>query len=117
LGASPSREGGVCGPAHLGRGVEVRINGVVHLRTDLPAETVVPIGWVAVGRPFVILPPEKHAEIWAIQKTLDFPGFVYGVSRVAAKNMPGLTKITELRSRQLGRHRDDDVVRPSELRG
>jgi hypothetical protein len=31
----------------------VRINGIVHLKTRLPADAVVPIGWVAVGDPAV----------------------------------------------------------------
>ncbi len=65
--------------AHLGRGSEVRVHATVHLRTTLPPSTVVPIGWVAVGGQ--ILSPDKHEEIWAAQKPLDFPGYVYGIDR------------------------------------
>ncbi len=65
----------------LKKGSEVRINAVVHLRTVLPAGATVPIGWVAVGDPAHILPPDRHEEIWAIQKTLDFPRTVFGVDR------------------------------------
>jgi len=91
---------------------EVRVNGVVHLRTELAPETVVPIGWVAVGSPAVILPPEKHSEIWAVQKPLDFPGFVYGFSRESGEeNMPAMEKITRRRSEELGRHRSDRIIR------
>src|ERR1700730_5130953 len=61
----------------LGRGVEVRLNGVVHIRTVLPQDAVVPIGWVAVGDPAQLFPPSDHNAIWAIQEPLDFPGFVY----------------------------------------
>ena len=60
---------------------EVRINGIVHLRTVLPVDAVVPLGWVAVGDPARILPPDRHDEIWAIQQALDFPGYVFGVER------------------------------------
>jgi carbonic anhydrase/acetyltransferase-like protein (isoleucine patch superfamily) len=67
--------------ARIGRGAEVRINGVVHLRTVLPADATVPIGWIAVGDPAEILPPDQHERIWAIQKPLDFPRFVFGVDR------------------------------------
>lgn len=67
--------------AILRRGSEVRINGVVHINTVLPENGTVPIGWVAVGDPAHILPPDRHEEIWAIQKTLDFPGTVFGVAR------------------------------------
>lgn len=33
--------------AHLGRGAEVRVHAVVHLRTELAPGATVPIGWVA----------------------------------------------------------------------
>src|ERR687884_550759 len=67
--------------AVIGRRAEVRIRGVVHVNSFLPAEAVVPIGWVAVGDPAVAYPPSAHEQIWAIQRTLDFPGTVYGVAR------------------------------------
>jgi carbonic anhydrase/acetyltransferase-like protein (isoleucine patch superfamily) len=69
--------------SQLGRDVEVRINGVVHVNTRLEDETTVPIGWVAVGDPARILPPAEHDEIWKIQEGLDFPGTVYGIARDA----------------------------------
>jgi len=45
---------------------------------------LVPIGWVAVGDPAQILPPDRHREIWAIQEAFDFPGTVYGLPRDAS---------------------------------
>jgi carbonic anhydrase/acetyltransferase-like protein (isoleucine patch superfamily) len=59
--------------ACLGKGSEVRINGVVHLKTHLPAGETVPIGWVAVGNPAHVLPPSEHEQIWEIQKPTEFP--------------------------------------------
>jgi carbonic anhydrase/acetyltransferase-like protein (isoleucine patch superfamily) len=70
--------------ARIGTRAEVRINGVVHLRTVLPTDSVVPIGWIAVGDPAQILPPEDHDRIWAIQEPLDFPGTVFGLPRAPA---------------------------------
>ena len=67
--------------AVLKTGSEVRINAIVHIRTVLAVGAVVPLGWVAVGDPAQILPPDRHDEIWAIQKTLDFPQTVFGVER------------------------------------
>jgi len=67
--------------ARVGPRAEVRINGIVHLRTVLPADAVVPLGWIAVGDPAEILPPSEHERIWAIQKELDFPRYVFGVER------------------------------------
>jgi carbonic anhydrase/acetyltransferase-like protein (isoleucine patch superfamily) len=69
--------------AAIGSGAEVRVNGIVHLRTKLPAGATVPLGWVAVGDPAEILPPDAHDAIWAIQKPLDFPRYVFGVERAA----------------------------------
>jgi carbonic anhydrase/acetyltransferase-like protein (isoleucine patch superfamily) len=50
--------------AIVGARAEVRINATVHLLTNLPEDATVPIGWVAVGDPAQILPPEAHDEIW-----------------------------------------------------
>jgi carbonic anhydrase/acetyltransferase-like protein (isoleucine patch superfamily) len=63
--------------ATLRQGSEVRIHGVVHIDTLLEVDATVPIGWVAVGNPARIFPPERHDEIWAIQKELNFPYRVF----------------------------------------
>lgn len=97
--------------AHLGVGVEVRVHATVHLRTRLAAGAMVPIGWVAVGDPAEILPPNEHERIWAVQEPLDFPGFVYGFER----NTPALMRrITGMLSQALGPHRDDAASGESE---
>jgi len=54
---------------------------VVRVNTNLPAEEIVPIGWVAVGDPATILPPDRHEEIWEIQRELDFPGTAFWLAR------------------------------------
>ncbi len=69
--------------AVIGERAEVRINGIVHIRTRLLPDAVVPLGWIAVGDPAEILPPDAHERIWAIQKTLGFPRYVFGVDRPA----------------------------------
>jgi carbonic anhydrase/acetyltransferase-like protein (isoleucine patch superfamily) len=89
--------------AHLGKGSEVRVNAVVHLKTRLPAGTIVPIGWVAVGDPAAILPPDQHERIWEIQKPLDFPLTVYGFERSEAD----MVRITRRLAAGLRAHRDD----------
>lgn len=93
--------------AHIGARSEVRINGVVHLRTTLPPDTVVPIGWVAVGDPLQVLPPERHDDIWAAQRELDFPGYVFGLDRETPDLM---VQLTERYGRGLARHADDRRV-------
>lgn len=93
--------------AQLGRGVEVRVHAVVHLRTRLPPGAMVPIGWVAVGDPAQILPPDKHDDIWAVQAPLNFPLWVYGLERDTPDLM---VRATERLSSALGPHVDDKVV-------
>jgi carbonic anhydrase/acetyltransferase-like protein (isoleucine patch superfamily) len=86
---------------------EVRINAVVHLRTELPPDTVVPIGWVAIGDPLQILPPEAHEQIAVAQRELDFPGYVFGLDRSTPDLM---VQLTERYGRSLSRHADDRRV-------
>lgn len=80
--------------ARIGTRAEVRINGVVHLKTVLAADALVPIGWIAVGDPAEILPPHEHERIWAIQEPLNFPRTVFGMERPAAGEtlMPEMTR-------------------------
>ena len=95
--------------ARVGSRSEVRIGALVHLRTVLPTDTVVPIGWIAVGDPAEILPPEEHEKIWAIQETLDFPGRIFGLERAPAGEtiMPVLTRRY---GRALAKHKLDIVL-------
>jgi carbonic anhydrase/acetyltransferase-like protein (isoleucine patch superfamily) len=91
--------------ARVGAGAEVRINGVVHVNSALPDGAVVPIGWVAVGDPAQVLPPDRHDDIWAVQRELDFPGTVLGIERGAPA-----AQATRRYAELFGRHRDDRVV-------
>lgn len=92
--------------ALLCKGSEVRVNGVVHLKTRLPENATVPINWVAVGDPAVILPPHEHEKIWAIQKPLNFPQEVYGLDR--SEDL--MIKVTERLSKVLESHFADEEV-------
>jgi len=91
--------------SRLGRAVEVRINGVVHVNSVLADETMVPIGWVAVGHPARVIAPWDHDEIWRIQEALDFPGTVYGLPRDA----PARERM-ERQTDWFAAHRDDRVL-------
>jgi carbonic anhydrase/acetyltransferase-like protein (isoleucine patch superfamily) len=89
----------------LGRGVEVRIHGVVHVNTVLEDGALVPIGWVAVGNPARVIAPWDHDEIWRIQKALDFPRTVYGLPRDATAR-----ERMERQTQWFAAHREDEVV-------
>jgi carbonic anhydrase/acetyltransferase-like protein (isoleucine patch superfamily) len=60
---------------------ELRVGSVLQVNSELPPDTVVPIGWIAVGRPAQLFSPDRHEELWAVQEGLDFPGTMYGVPR------------------------------------
>jgi carbonic anhydrase/acetyltransferase-like protein (isoleucine patch superfamily) len=63
----------------IGADAEVRVHAVVQVNTTVAPGSVVPIGWIAVGRQAQVLSPDKQDEIWEVQGQLDFVGTVYGV--------------------------------------
>lgn len=67
--------------ARIGKGAEIRINGVVHIKTVVEPGATVPIGWIAVGDPAQYFSPDQHEQVWNVQKDLDFPRYVFGVDR------------------------------------
>jgi gamma-carbonic anhydrase len=92
--------------ASVGARAEVRVHGVVHVNSALPDEGLVPIGWVAVGDPAQVLPPDRHDDIWAIQEGLDFPGTVYG----EARGPDLMQRVMPRQAAWLAAHRDDRVL-------
>lgn len=92
--------------ARLEKGAELRVNGVLHLKSRLVAGATVPIGWIAVGDPAQVFPPDQHDAIWELQAPLDFPLTVYGIARDEAD----MRKITERVSARLSAHRGDKVI-------
>lgn len=93
--------------AVVGARCEVRINGTVHLRSVLAADTTVPIGWIAVGNPARLFSPDQHDELWPLQAEQDFPGYVFGVARGSPDAM---VQITQRWTRSLSVHLDDEVL-------
>lgn len=85
-----------------GAGAELRINSVLHVNSRLEPGTVLPIGWIAAGDPATLFSPDRHDELWQVQRDLDFPGTVYGIPRG--------TPMREIMARQsefFGAHADD----------
>jgi gamma-carbonic anhydrase len=90
-----------------GSGSELRINSVLHVNSKLAPGTVLPIGWIAVGDPAQLFPPDQHEALWRVQAELDFPGTVYGVPRG--------TRMRTIMARQTefyGAHGDDQIIDP-----
>lgn len=92
--------------SRLGKGSEVQVNAVVHAKNHLEAGQVVPIGWIAVGDPAQILPPDQHDRIWAVQEPLNFPLTVYGFDR----NETSMVRITRRLSAALAIHINDECI-------
>jgi carbonic anhydrase/acetyltransferase-like protein (isoleucine patch superfamily) len=95
--------------ARIGTRSEIRVNAVVHLRTHLPPDTTVPIGWIAVGDPAQLFPPDQHEHLWKVQRELDFPGYVFGLAR-AAEGETTMPELTRRYSRALGQHNNDRTI-------
>lgn len=97
--------------AVIGRRTEVRIDGVVHVRSRLPANSLVPIKWVAVGDPAQIFPPDKHEDIEAILAKMNFPEEVYGLDRQSGGGVDmDMKEVTRREARRLADHRGDRVL-------
>jgi carbonic anhydrase/acetyltransferase-like protein (isoleucine patch superfamily) len=92
--------------AFIGHGSEVRIGAVVHVNSRLPEGTTVPIGWIAVGDPAELFPPNAHDELWPIQRRMDFPRTVFGLERAEAT----MDRVSARYAERFGRHRDDVVI-------
>jgi len=95
--------------ARLMKGSEVQINGVVHIKTKLDENSVVPIGWIAVGNPARIFPPNNHEEIWEIQQSLQFSKTVYGVNRPDNGEPNSMQSICMEMSKRLKSYFEDEV--------
>ena len=85
-----------------GAGSELRINSVLHVNSRLAPDTVVPIGWIAAGDPAQLFAPDRHDELWEVQRELDFPGTAYGVARGT-----GMRTIMARQAEYYAAHRDD----------
>lgn len=95
--------------ATIKKGAEIQVNGVVHLKTVFSEGETLPIGWVAVGNPMQMFPPEKHEEVWEIQKELNFPQLVYDISErgeLAHTN----NQLCSIMSERLKGHENDVIL-------
>jgi carbonic anhydrase/acetyltransferase-like protein (isoleucine patch superfamily) len=94
--------------AVIGRRTEVRIDGVVHVRSVLPPNSLVPIKWVALGDPAQMFPPDKHEDIDAILARMNFAEEVYGLERQSGSGVDmDMKELTRRVTGGLADHRDD----------
>jgi carbonic anhydrase/acetyltransferase-like protein (isoleucine patch superfamily) len=95
--------------ARVGDRSEIRINAVVHVNSVLGNGQTLPIGWIAVGNPAQSFPPDRHDEIWAIQRELGFTREAFGLERPAHGEsiMPEAMRIY---SERFAMHSGDEIV-------
>ena len=97
--------------ARAGYRTEVQIDGIVHVGTVLPADSLVPIKWVAVGDPAQILPPDQHDEIDSLLSGMDFPRVVYGLERQAGTGVDmDMREVTRRTTTGPAEHRNDRIL-------
>jgi len=92
--------------ARIAKGCEVRIGAVVHVNSSLGEGSTVPIGWIAVGDPADLFPPDAHEQLWPIQRQMDFPRTVFGIERAEVT----MEKVARRYTERFGRHRQDRVI-------
>jgi carbonic anhydrase/acetyltransferase-like protein (isoleucine patch superfamily) len=95
--------------ARVGDDAEVRINAVVQVNSALGNGQTLPIGWIAVGNPAQQFPPDRHDEIWAIQKELGFTREAFGLER-PAHGESLMPEAMRTYSERFGSHAGDEIV-------
>ncbi|MGK9164918.1 hypothetical protein KXR53_01395 [Inquilinus limosus] len=94
--------------AVIGQRTEVRIDGVVHVRSILPPNSLVPIKWMAVGNPAQLFPPDKYEDIDGILSEMNFAEEVYGLERQSGSGVDmDMKELTRRVTSGLTDHRDD----------
>jgi carbonic anhydrase/acetyltransferase-like protein (isoleucine patch superfamily) len=70
--------------ASMGRASSVALGGAVHIGCVVPPETRIPIGWVAVGDPARLYPPDEAESIrTGLTEAGQFLPFVFGTDPAA----------------------------------
>lgn len=95
--------------AHIGAGSTVRINGVVHVNTVLPARSSMPIGWIALGNPAELYSPSDRDAVGAKLTALKFSRTVFDIDR-PDPSAPVMRELALRYTKALARHADDRLL-------
>jgi carbonic anhydrase/acetyltransferase-like protein (isoleucine patch superfamily) len=97
--------------ARMGRASSVALGGAVHIGCVVPPETRIPIGWVAVGDPARVYPPDAVEEIRAgLEDAGGFLPFVFGVDPAADRGEQMRAAMGRYTRALARRHRDDVIL-------
>jgi carbonic anhydrase/acetyltransferase-like protein (isoleucine patch superfamily) len=97
--------------AQMGRASSVALGGAIHIGCVVPPQTRVPIGWVAVGDPARLYPPEQAEEIRAgLEEAGGFLPFVFGTDPAAERGQQMQMAMSRYASFLSRSHRGDEAV-------
>jgi carbonic anhydrase/acetyltransferase-like protein (isoleucine patch superfamily) len=96
--------------ASLGTSCVVALGGKVHVETNLPDETFVPIGFIAIGRPGRIYPPGDAPTVHEELNRIGFLRHVFGVDPTGRPRIDVMTEAMTRYSRALEAHRNNRIL-------
>jgi carbonic anhydrase/acetyltransferase-like protein (isoleucine patch superfamily) len=104
--------------AHMGRASSVALGGVVHIGCIVPPLTRIPIGWVAVGEPARMYPPNEVEGIRGGLAEVEggFLPFVFGVDDSANRHEQMRTALQRYTRAMTRHHREDEIIPGPESR-
>jgi carbonic anhydrase/acetyltransferase-like protein (isoleucine patch superfamily) len=98
--------------AQMGRASSVALGGAVHIGCVVPPRTRIPIGWVAVGDPARLYPPDQAEDIRAgLEEAGGFLPFVFGTSPAADRSEQMRTAMRRYASFLSRSHHGDEPIR------
>jgi carbonic anhydrase/acetyltransferase-like protein (isoleucine patch superfamily) len=96
--------------SELGEACTVAVGATVHINTNLPDNTNVPIGFVAFGRPATIYPPQDAPLVHQRLKDPSFMEFVFGIPTEGRTRSAVMDAMLERYTKSLSAHRHDTAV-------
>jgi hypothetical protein len=96
--------------AVVGAASTVAIGAKVHIGTELPDETRVPMGFIAVGRPAQLYAPDDAPLARDELARLDFMRYVFGVDTEGRTRAQVMDDAMSRYTAALGTHAADHVV-------
>jgi carbonic anhydrase/acetyltransferase-like protein (isoleucine patch superfamily) len=96
--------------ASLGTSCVVALGSKVHVETNLPDNSFVPIGFIAIGRPGRIYPPGDAPTVHEELNRIGFLRHVFGVDPTGRPRLDVMTEAMTRYSRALEAHRNDRIL-------
>jgi carbonic anhydrase/acetyltransferase-like protein (isoleucine patch superfamily) len=97
--------------ALMGQASSVALGGAVHIGCVVPPQTRIPIGWVAVGDPARLYPPDQADDIRAgLEEAGGFLPFVFGTDPAADRSQQMRTAMRRYTSFLSRSHHGDEPI-------